>query len=1266
MNKSAAIVVGLICISAGVYLIFKNSNAPDNKGGELPYHGAYARLPKNAPGSIHSVPLAAQEGSTGLMFEELSPAQTGIDFENKIDTNHPLKFLYHSGFGCGGVCVGDIDNDGLPDVLLLNGPGENKLYRNLGNFKFEDISAKAGIGGGDRWAVGAAMVDINNDGLLDIYICNYDAPNELYINNGDGTFTECAKKYGLDIVDASLVPAFCDYDGDGYLDLYLLTNRLHLPNGRPKDPPVVRDSKGNPVLDAQNKPTILPEYQRYFGLTRNGYDAKGRPNWDMDSIGTPDHLYHNNGNGTFTEVTEQAGIGGAGQGLSATWWDFDGDGLPDLYVANDFTGADKLYHNNGNGTFTDVINMMPHTSWFSMGSDFADIDNRGMFDFFVGDMSATTHYKNKTTMGAMGSNAWFLEHTQPPQYMRNALYINTGAGRFMEGAFWAGLANSDWTWSVKFGDLDNDGRVDLFVCNGMARNFNDSDIPFRRDMLIGQTEWNIYEKTAPRPEKCLAFHNRGGYQFDEVGAKWGLDHFGMNYAAAYADLNRDGNLDLIVTRLDEKVAIYRNRSVGGHRVEIQLEGVKSNKYGIGSLVRIETAAGKQMRMLTVTTGFLAENDSVIHFGLGKEEKLKTLSVEWPSGHVQKFENLDADRFYTITEPDTAPPPRAKPTAPPPAMFEKIDTVAFEKHKEIPVSRFSPGEDGSPFNEFKRPGQSLLPNSLAQLGPALAVADVDGDGLDDLLVTGAAGQACMLYLNKGNGKFERSPQPAFDADKASTSLGAVFFDSRGTGAMDLYVASGGVQCNPGDALLRGRLYYNDGKGHFTKAPLDALPDNRDSAGVVAAADFDRDGKVDLFVGGRLVIGAWPTTPNSHLLKNTGGKFVDVTDEVAPGLKNIGMVTGAVWSDVDGDGWLDLMLTIEWGTPRYFHNENGKLVDRTNEAGLSELTGWWNGIAAGDLNGDGHIDFVVTNFGTNHKYHASKEKPTQIFYGDFDGSGTKQIVEAEYEDDTLFPVRGRSCSSRAMPELKEKFKTYKDWAAAPLEKIYEKPKLETSMHLKATTLESGVLLNDGHGKFTYKPLPKLAQIFPAFGCAIVDVDGDGKPDIYLVGNFYGPQVETGHMDGGLSLLLRGNGDGTFTEVWPKESGFVVPGDAKSLVTLDLTGGGWPDFVIGKNDDALEIYRNTGSKTNHSFTVKLSGKAGNPAGIGARVTLTLDDDSTKVAEVYGGSGYLSQSSATLFFGIGAHSVKSVKVAWPGGLSSTMPPEAGANGVTVKYPVK
>ena len=841
----------------------------------------------------------------------------------------------------------------------------------------------------------------------------------------------------------------------------------------------------------------------------------------------------------------------------------------------------------------------------------------------------------------------------------------------MEGAFLAGVANSDWTWSVKFGDLDNDGRIDLYVNNGMARNFNDSDIPFNPGMLIGQTEWAIYEKGEPRKERCKAFRNRGDYDFEDVAKAWGLDHLGMSYGAAYADLNGTGNLDLVVTRLDEPVTIFRNRETQNHRIEFFLKGSHGNTSGIGATVRLTSGGVQQMRMLSAATGFISQNEPMIHFGLGdRTSRATAVSITWPGGRVQTFTDLAADKAYTITEPAPSPnssasrppaslPPPSRPPYVPTgtSLFTKADIPAFEAHHE------------TPFDDFKR--QPLLPNKLSQLGPGLAVGDVNGDGLDDLFVSGAAGQASMLYINNGKGGFEKLPQPAFEADKASESMGAVFFDARGSGINDLYVASGGVEGEPNDAVFRGRLYFNDGKGNFTKAPDDALPDTRESSSVVCAGDFDGDGKLDLFVGGRVIPGRWPEAPQSQLLHNEGGKFKDVIDDVAPGLRRIGMATSAIWSDVDGDGKLDLMVTLEWGAPHYLHNENGKLVDRSREAGLLDYTGWWNGIAARDLDGSGHISFVVTNFGLNNKYHASLAHPTQLYYGDFDGTGNRQIVEAEFEDETLFPVRGRSCSSRAMPILKEKFKTYKDWALAPLDVIYDKPKLETALHFQATTLESGVLLNDGTGRFKFKPLPHLAQIFPAYGCVLTDVAGDGIADLYMVGNFFGPQVETGRMDGGLTLLLKGNGDGTFKEIWPAESGLVIPGDSKSLVTLDLNGDGWPDFVIGKNDEKPEVYERQLNiplpirpyPKIEPLRVRLKGPAGNPTCIGARVTVELENGKKQTDEVRAGGGYLSQSTATLTFGLDkAKQAKSITVHWPNGKTTTS--NGGSGAVVLEQP--
>ena len=503
---------------------------------------AVLALPAVEPGQIHGQPLRNSVASDAARFERLNPDQTGVDFANRIDTSHPLKRLYYSGFACGGAAIGDIDGDGRPDLYLVSGPAENRLYRQVDNFKFEDITERAGVGGGTAWGAGAAMADVDNDGDLDIYVCNHDGPNSLYINDGKGRFTEEAQERGLDVRDASLMPTFCDYDKDGDLDVFLLTNRFYREGGRPKQPPTALKD---------GVPYILPEYAKYYGIVKTGPDT-----YKVDTVGRADRLLRNHGDGTFTDVTEESGIAGAGHGLAATWWDYDDDGWPDLYVGNDFDDPDHLWHNNGDGTFTDVIRQaVPHTSWFSMGADVADINNDGRLDYLTVDMSATTHYKQKTTMGAMGTKAKFLQTAEPRQYMRNAMLLNTGTTRFMEIAELAGLADSDWSWSVKMVDLDNDGWVDVHLTNGIPRDFGNSDMPLSLEARIGRTEWDHFENTAPRKEQNLAFRNTGRLRFEDVSRSWGLDHVGVSYAAAHGDLDGDGDLDLVVVNLDEPVSI---------------------------------------------------------------------------------------------------------------------------------------------------------------------------------------------------------------------------------------------------------------------------------------------------------------------------------------------------------------------------------------------------------------------------------------------------------------------------------------------------------------------------------------------------------------------------------------------------------------------------------------------------------------------------------------------------------------------------------------
>lgn len=1200
----------------------------------------------NPEGGIESSDLTeitkGKDGADAL-FENLSAGETKVDFVNPIIKDHPNSYLYATAMGCGGVAVGDVNGDGRTDLFLTGGPVPNRLYLQTGDLVFEDATTKSGLDLGNPWSCGASIVDIDNDGDADIYVCNFDSPNFLFINQGDGTFRESARAFGLDFSGAGHTAAFCDFDLDGDLDLYLMTNFFYDPRGKLAEP-IVGMFEG--------KPRVLPEFEKFYQITgvKTG-PALGQVNVDHDTVGQLDRFVRNNGDGTFTAQTQQSPM--IGKGNAVVWWDPDGDGRPDLYVANDFKDPDRFFKNRPDGTFEDVvIESFPHTTWFSMGADSADLDGDGRPDLMVADMSGTNHFKQKVGMGAMSDSAEFLNTAMPRQYMRNTVYLNTGTDRFREAAKLFGLSNSDWTWTVRLSDFDNDGRVDVFLTNGMAVNLNVADNDAALDALPGETEWAKHMRagTEPLKDQNLAYRNLGGLAFENVSKSWGLDHVGMSYAATAADLDRDGDLELIVANLDEPVSIYRNNSQTSNRVLVRLRGTMSNKDGLGSTVRVETATGEQVRFLTLNRGYMASGEPIVHFGLGEDTEIKKLSVRWPSGHLQTFENLKSNQLYTITEPGATP--KVETQTPVETMFEPMPgALADVRHSE------------APFNDFLR--EPLLPWKLSQFGPGMAWGDIDADGDDDVYLSGAKGSAGQMMRNDSGGKFSPVTDGPWSADAGSEDMGVLFFDADGDDDLDLYVVSGSVECNPGDPELRDRLYLNDGGGNFSKATDDALPAIFESGSAVAASDFDLDGDLDLFVGSRSVPGQYPLAPRSSLLRNEGGKFVDVTEEVAPGLGESGMVTGAVWSDADGDGRFDLMLSCDWAPPRFFQNVDGKLVDRSEAAGFERLWGWWNGIAAGDVDQDGDIDFAVSNFGLNTKYHASFEKPVRLFYGDFDGSGHQHLVEAEYENETLYPVRGRSCSSEAMPFLQQKFGTFREFASASLVDIYTPQKLSSAKQYVATELRSGMLINDGKGVFTFQALPRIAQLAPGFGVDLSDVNGDGNLDLYMVQNFYNPQAETGRMAGGVSQLLLGDGRGGFAPVPPDQSGLVVGEDAKSLTRMDLDGDGWGDFVIGVNDGQVRVFKNRGGDGGRQLSVSLKGKAGNPTGIGAKVELSLADGKRRIGEMTAGGGYLSQNPACVVFGLAAQEkAGGVQVTWPDGEVTKADASGAGSQIEIKHP--
>ena len=1092
---------------------------------------------------IRSTPLSppSPAASSGRLFETLPPEETGLRFLNPINEEHPWRHLYASAMSTGGVAVGDIDGNGLPDIFLAGGPGSNALFLQKSPWKFHDATEDYGVGGGEAWGVGAAMVDVDNDGDLDIYVCNYLSPNQLWINNGAGSMAESAASWGVAFEDASHTPSFCDYDGDGDLDLYVLTNRWYRPEGFPNEQTI--------EITADGKARILPKWEKYYDAVQTG-DGK----FETNVVGRPDILARNNGDGTFTVVTQEAGIRHRGHGLSATWFDWNRDGWTDLWVGNDFDDADHLYRNNGNGTFTDVTEAtVAATTWFSMGADYGDVDGDGWMDFFIADMAGSNHFKQKTAMGDMGSKTWFMLNAKPPQLMRNCLFVNARNGRFLEAGWLAGVARTNWSWAVRLSDLDLDGRLDLYIQAGMSRNFNERDDPAAREHGPGRTQWDRFRHLPPLKEPNLAYRGQGDLRFDDVSADWGLDFTGMSYGCAVADLDRDGDLDIISVRLDEPAALLRNSSQAPGRMLVSLAGGKrTNRRGVGAQLSATVGGALQVREITLARGYLGQDEALALFGLAWASQIDSLSVRWPDGRTDVVRGLKPGFHHTLTQSGSGKPSAPPPA--PPALFEPVELLHEAVHEE------------RAFDDFAR--EPLLPNKMSHWGPSMAWGDVDGDGDPDLYVGQGKYGNRRLWINEG-GIFKPKDSPALGQDFLSEDMGCLFFDAEGDGDLDLYVASGGVECDAGSLTLQDRLYLNDGKGDFSAAPEGSLPQVRDSSGPVAAADFDGDGDTDLFVGGRCVPGAWPTPPHSRLLRNDGGKFIDVTAASAPDLVQPGMVTGATWADVNGDRRPDLVVVGEWMAPMVLLNDGGRLTP-AKDSGLAGLSGWWTGVVAADLDTDGDVDCVATNFGLNTKYHASPEHPAIVYYGDFDASGKGHIVEAEYEGSILYPVRGRGCSSQAMPFIRQKFATFKDFALAPLEKIYPEDKLASALKVSATELRSGVFRNDGRGRFVFEPLPWEVQTAPAFGTAVADVNADGLPDLAIGQNFSHAQVETQPMAGGLSAIVLGRPNRTWKSLRPDESGVSVTGDVRSVAAVTLAPGQPVTLVFARNQAAPAVFR------------------------------------------------------------------------------------------------
>ena len=1169
-------------------------------------------------------PRSQKKSNTYIHIDSI---KTGINFVNKWNPESQYKNQLENSFISAGVAIGDYNNDGLQDVFLSRQQDGGRLYKNLGEMKFEDVTESAGVSENEMWSTGVSFIDINNDGWLDLYVCGFDSPNKLYINN-KGRFIDKAKVYGLDYLGASVMMSFADYDNDGDLDAYLLTNRLTM--GNDSLITKITSSKGG-------KLEVKPEYKElgYFLQRPGEYPA-------LINAGQYDYLYENK-NGYFVDITEASGIGkNPYYGLSATWWDYNDDGRPDLYVANDFMGPDHLFKNMGLNErgvvqFLDVTSeAVPYTPWFSMGSDFSDINNDGKMDFMASDMAGSNHYRDKVSMGAMtgpNSEAWFLNFPDPPQYMRNMVYLNTGTRRFKEVGYLSGLSATDWTWTVKFGDLDNDGFEDVYITNGMSRDFSNGDANnrFRNQSSKTIDNFDFWIKKEPYKLKNMVFKNLGNLKFKDVSSSWSLDHFGVSTGSALGDLDGDGDLDIIMNGFNEAVRIYDNNLINKNSIRLELVGKETNSRGLGARVEMHYGdSSKTMtRYVSSSRGFMSSSESVIHFGLGTYEKANKITIRWPSGNIQILEDVPVGHLYTIVEETNSK--NLKPNHE--KMFKKSNnSLTKVQHRE------------QVFDDFKR--EKLLPNKLSQLGSGVSWGDVDSDGDDDVYLGGASGSAGRIYINNGSGSFENKIQKIFINDSRFEDMGSIFIDPDNDGDLDLYVVSGGVECQQGDKILQDRIYLNDGNGNYSRGFSGLLPKMYDSGGIVAAADIDKDGRLELFIGGRVIPGSYPQSPRSYMLKNIGPKYVDATDAIAPDLKQKGMVTSAIFSDVDGDNWTDLLVSYEWGPIRFFRNNSGKLVEETEKVGLGQKLGWFNSISGGDIDNDGDTDFIVGNTGFNTKYKASQKYPEILFYGDFYGTGKKNIIEAKFEQNICLPRRGLSCSSDAMPMIKEKFPTYHDFAISSVEQIYTEALLNSSEKFVVNDLASVVLINskdlNGDVVFEFLPLPRIVQVSPVFGSSLCDVNGDGNLDLYVVQNFSGPQRETGYMKGGVSQLLLGDGTGVFKPVSPDKSGLVVSGDATTVTTHDFNGDGSVDFFVGVNNSNYELFMN--QKKSDSYALRLPDFPKGRKYAGSKVWVHYKNDSIQLHELNVGGGYLSQSAPVVFLG-NKKNIEKVIVQWSDG---------------------
>jgi len=1066
------------------------------------------------------------------MFTNIPTEITGVTFKNNIlesDKLHYYKYLYI--YIGGGVAAADFNNDGLEDLFFTSNIYHNKLFLNKGNFEFEDITIRAGIKKRVGFDVGVSIVDINNDGFLDIYINRAGwfkgeekLANMLYVNNGDLTFTEQAEKYGIADKSRSISSTFFDYDKDGDLDLYI----ANAPSGY---------SLSSKIID-------LEEIQKSVKTAA----FKGS-----------DKLYRNNGDGTFKDVSISAGIlPDLGFGLNAQVGDLNNDGWPDIYVSNDFISPDFAYINNKDGTFSEGRNdLFKHISYYSMGSDIADVNNDGYTDMMVLDMSPEDYVRSKTTMSMMSADRFneMVDKNYHHQYMHNVMQLNNGNGTYSEIANMANIAKTDWSWSTLFADFDLDGYNDIYVTNGIYRDVVDRDINNQINAHINKNKKNLkeedfYKFTQMLPQQKLTnyfFRNKGDLSFNNTTKEWSDTKKTFSNGAVYADLDNDGDLDLVINNLDENATILRNNAAeisGNSFIQFNFKGPKSNKKGIGVAVKLFHENGQvQTRELVNSRGYLSSVSHKLHFGVGKTTTIPKVEIRWVDGRMQVLKNVQVNQLLSIDYAESE-----KENA---ANIKAVSTKLFTE-KKFNYKHIDPR-----YNDYQK--QLLLPHKLSQTGPAVAKADLNNDGLEDVYIGGGHQQPAQLLIATQEGGFREEAIQEFINDASFEDVAACFLDVDLDGDQDLYVVSGSYEFDKNAALLQDRLYLNDGKGGFKKS-RNALPEMRNAGAVVKAADFDKDGDLDLFVGNRVIPGEYPYAPISYLLENTKGKFKIVTPQIAPGLQNIGLVADAVWSDIDNDNDLDLIVTGEWMGIEVFVNYGGRFKKDSKYDVLRSKKGWWNTLLVEDVDNDGDLDILAGNLGLNYKFHASEKEPFHVYTNDFDTNGVEDIVLAKYYKSKQVPVRGKNCTAQQMPYLKERVKSYTDFASRDLAGILGE-EFASSLHLEVNEFRSGVFKNTGLENYEFVPFEKQAQIAPINSILFADFNGDKQKDILVAGNNYHAEIETTRSDAGIGVFLKSTSGGVFESVPAMETGFFANNDVRHLISV-VTKDGNSVLIINNN--------------------------------------------------------------------------------------------------------